>query len=291
MSPGKIFVLSTLAAVLLASLSYGQSATCTGWKTFKVANEWNTKPYGINGYGTVVGSTAGSGSTSPTAPAFVRYSGGGISTYLYKSQHTVFMRRNSQGVTVGYYYDSGGNAHGIVVSSSNVATVNYPDASETYLMGINYWGSIVGYYRPQGLSNVYGFELKNGKFIAIDFPNSFDTLLTGINDSGVIVGQYWNGSGVYESFVLRSGTYTTIKDPKATGGTFVSDINNSGWMVGDYINGETPQSFLYENGTYKDIPVPNTVEGHTNGINGSDYVTGEAYAKDGSSAGFIAHCQ
>ena len=291
MTPRNLYATAAFILLLLSTLSYAQTATCTGWKTFMVANEWNTRAYGINSYGTVVGGTAGPyGSTTP-APAFVRYSNGSISTFRYQNQFTTFSRRNAQGVSVGYYENSSGHYHGIVVSGSNVVTVNYPNASDTFPLGINYWGTIVGYYLLPGSINTHGFEFKNGQFISIKFPNSVDTIVESINDSSVMVGSEWPGSGVYEGFVLKNGTFVTVKDPKASGATFPTDINNVGTIVGDYISGVNPHSFMYISGVFKDIAVPNATQAKTNGVNGSNYVTGEAIASNGSSSGFIAHCQ
>lgn len=106
-----------------------------------------------------------------------------------------------------------------------------------------------------------------------------------------MVGDEWTGTGVYEGFIYKNGTFTTLKAPKATGATFAYDINNNGTTVGDYIVGVNPQSFIYINGTFKDIVVPSATQANTNGINGADEVTGEALVSNGSSSGFVAHCQ
>ena len=101
----------------------------------------------------------------------------------------------------------------------------------------------------------------------------------------------YNGTGVYEGFLLKNGTFTSIKNPKATGATFPTDMNNTGTIVGDYIVGVTPQAFMYSNGVFKDIKVPNAQPyANANGINDHNEVTGQVYTLDGSS-GFIAHCQ
>src|SRR5205807_6326866 len=102
---------------------------------------------------------------------------------------------------------------------------------DTGPLGINKWGTIVGYYQLPGSIRHHGFEYKNGKFYSIQFPNAVDTAVQSINDNGVMIGSEWTGSGVYEGFLLKSGTFTTIKAPKATGATFPYDINNSGNIV------------------------------------------------------------
>ncbi|HZR65663.1 MAG TPA: hypothetical protein VFA85_10980 [Terriglobales bacterium] len=292
--------LTVLMVFFISFVSFSaqaQTATCTGWQTFKrIDGRKNTRAFGINNFGTVVGGTdSGYHGTEP--PAFVRYPNGSITIFRYHGLQTTFSSRNSQGVTVGYYRGpqaSGvptGHVHGIVVYGSKVVTINYPKSSDTGPLGINKWGTIVGYYQLPGSTHMHGFEYKNGKFSSVQFPNSTDTVVQSINDNGVMVGFELQGSGVYESFILKNGTFTTIKAPKATGATFVYDINNSGVMVGDYIVGVNPQSFIYSNKFFKDIDVPNANPyANAFAINDHNQVAGEEFTVDGSS-GFIAHCE
>ena len=291
MASRNFYPAALILALFLTAFSYAQNATCSGWKTFKVANEFNTSPYGINKFGTVVGGTLGGYNSTNPAPAFIRYSNGSLTTYNYQHLHTVFTRRNGLGVTVGYYEDTASHLHGIVVSGSKVVTINYPNASDTAPLGINDAGVIVGYYLLRGSPNTHGFEYKNGKFYAIQYPNGVQTVVQSVNNKNVMVGGEWTGSGKYEGFILKNGTFTKFKDPKATGATFVYDINDSGTIVGDYIVGVYTQSFIYINGAFKDIVVPNAAQANTSGINIYNDVTGEAFVHSGASSGFIAHCQ
>ena len=285
------FFSTVIILLFLSVFACAQTATCTGWKTFTVPNQGGTQPYGINSFGTVVGGTAGVfGGTTPP-PAFIRYANGGITKFRYQNQYTFFTRRNAQGITVGYYQDSSGHSHGIVVYGSKVVTINYPKASDTFPLGINLSGTIVGYYDLPGSIHTHGFEYKNGNFMSIQFPHSTDTTLQAINDNGTIVGDEFSGSGVYEGFVLTNGTFAPFKDPKASGATFPADINNAGTIVGNYFAGVNPQSFIYSKGTFKDVVVPNATQASIHGINATNYVTGEAYPSRGNSDGFIAHCQ
>lgn len=251
---------------------------------------------GINDLGIVVGGT-NSDYHGTQPPAFTRYPNGKIQIFRYHDLYTTFNRRNSQGVTIGSYQGPAargvpdGHVHGIVIYGSQVATFNYPNASDTFPQGINKWGTIVGSYKMPGSNHEHGFKYTNGKFYSIDYPNAVDTTIASINDDGVMVGAEYTGSGVYEGFLrTKEGKFTAIKDPKATGATFPSDINNTGTIVGDYIIGLNPQPFLYSNGTFKDINVPNARPyGEVEGINDHNEVAGQVFTNDGSS-GFIAQC-
>lgn len=287
-----------LIAVPLLSMSpmmEAQTATCNNLTTFHFSYPLlRTLPGGVNRWGTVVGYTY---DPSGISQGFTRYSDGTLKFYSFpNSNGTAFDRRNAQGVTVGTYNDSTSahHAHGLVVSGSNTATVNYPGASVTILRGINYWGSIVGAY-VDSAGNYHGFELKNGKFTKIDYPGAVDTSASSISDTGVIVGWYDTGhSGTAshgQGFILQNGVYKTLDNPKGVGGgTYLNDINGSGVIVGVYFPTEVSQGFLYINGTLKDINVPNGSNTTVSGINGNGYVTGET-TLNGASTGYIMHCQ
>jgi hypothetical protein len=251
-----------------------------------------TLPSGINRWGTVVGETY---DAAQNTRGFVRYSDGSSKTYAApNSSFTSLSRRNAQGVTVGTYRDtsSAHHYHGIVVYSSSTATVNYPGASDTFLNGINYWGSIVGMYYDSA-RNSHGFELKNGKFTKIDYPGAANTVARSISDKGVIVGWYQTSTSPFDhGFVLRNGVFKTLDNPKGTGnGTDLQDINGSGVIVGNYWPNSVPKGFIYINGIFKDVVPPNsTYPATTTGINGYGYVTGEG-SLSGVNGGYTAHCQ
>lgn len=289
-------------SLLLAfsTISKAQTATCTNWNFFKAPSPaTQTNASGINRWNVVTGQTAQN--TTPQSKGFIRYADGSIKTYLFPSSvWTGLARRNSQGVTVGSYGDSSYNnyVHGLVISGSQTATIDYPGALSTWVTGINYWGSIVGYYfGPTGTIN--GFELKNGVFTRIHFPGAGLTQAESISDTGVIVGYYENklsngALGAPHGFVFAKGTYKTLDDPKGAlhyaYGTRLLDINASGVIVGTYHLNGNDYSFLYSNGTFKDIKVPNATTSTADGINGNGYIAGQGFV-NGASVGYVAKCQ
>jgi probable HAF family extracellular repeat protein len=61
----------------------------------------------------------------------------------------------------------------------------------------------------------------------------------GINDSGQIVGdyRYRNVTDTTRGFLDNGGSYTTLNDPFASGGTTRAfGINDQGQIVGDYVD-------------------------------------------------------
>jgi hypothetical protein len=279
-------VLLLLFALLFASaLCDGQTATCTNWTFFNTFN-----PSGINIWGTVVGSAQQS---DGSIAGYVRYSNGGTKKYIDPNaapptNWTFLTKRNKYGVTVGWYRDGSQNAHGLLLSGSSFATLDYPGAIETILMGINKWNSIVGFWGLGDFSQPYdGFKMwANGGVTAIHAPGAMQTNPAAISDTGVIVGWFVPRGAQApfpdHGFVLANGVYNTVDYPN-TNRTFLTDINSSGVIVGSWNGG----GFLYVKGKFKDVFGPHGETTGLDGINNDGYVTGTI----SGGPSFIAHCQ
>ena len=277
----------TLIAVLVLSVSFfchaQQTATCDRWTFFK-----SFSASGINRWNTVVGT----GTLSDVG--FVRYSNGGVTTYKFPNAiQTHFSKRNKFGVTVGDVDFT----HGLIVSGSSAATIDYPGAPQTILTGINKWNTMVGTYQYGDDADFgplwTGFKMwKNGSFTPIGGPpGAFNTNPTSISDTGIVVGWYVSDAVPFapdpkHGFVLANGVYKTIDYPNAFL-TSLNDINSAGVIVGLWIdtNGGFG-GFLFVNGKFKDVLGPNGETTAVNGINDYGYVTGTS-----SAGSFIAHCQ
>lgn len=300
--PSRLPLHSSFLLLFAAVLCDAQTATCTNWHLFNLPSaSANTNPSGINRWGTVVGNT--SGASLSTVSGFIRYSNGTFKTYVVPNGgRTLFTRRNAQGVTVGWA-DGGPGTEGLVLSGSNLVTIDYPGATGTILEGINYWGTIVGIWsntNPPFTGPWDSFKLKNGAYTAIKYPGSVTTNVMSISDKGVIVGyyNYYAFNGHYypdHGFTLTNGVYKTLDNPKASlaarNGTVLNDINSSGTIVGTYRPSDNlDRGFIFIKGTFKDVKVPNFPYSRVNGINGYGDVTGIAYGS-GSVTAYTAHCQ
>jgi probable HAF family extracellular repeat protein len=162
---------------------------------------------------------------------------------------------------------------------------------ESYLSGINGYGTAVGGYCPQGCNpetgqHGYTYDLKSGKIETISFPlTGAATTAYGINDAGTIVGGYCPNNSVCPSgafnptadgFIDTGGVFTTLNYPGANATTAFS-INDAGAIVGYYtINLTGPHAFLYEGGTFTNIDYP-----------GSNYTLALAINKAGVVAGYF----
>jgi hypothetical protein len=242
-------------------------------------------PMGINHFNTVVGGAYTANQNSEKG--FTRFSGGGISVFgAPNALFTQLNKRNKNGTSVGQYSAAGqpgfpgSGSHGLILTSSSQATLDYPGAGSTVLSGINLPNVIVGSALNTSTGGTFGFKHVNGTFTKIVFPNSVQTTITSINDNGVIVGSYEAGSfeNPFSGFILQNGTFKSLSYVPA-------DINNAGTIVsGNVIH--------FTNGTAKIVNVPSSNQTHVNGINDLGIVTGAAHfgGTPGTWKGFTATC-
>ncbi|HXU16107.1 MAG TPA: hypothetical protein VN708_13335 [Terriglobales bacterium] len=244
---------ATLArfAVLLAMASVAQAQTQASC-TFTMLDLPGPST-SINDFGTIVGGAGTKG--------YIRYAGGGVTYYSVPSaSSTSFNDRNNNGVSVGTYLSPGSQLpKGFMLDGSTPTSVVPPGATQgTYIGRINKWSSIIGYY---GTAQLHGFKrYSNGSFITLDFPGAASTTPTGQNDNGMVVGSVvgLKGSVAVNGFVYYKGQWATLNYPNAVI-TEPWGISNSGAIIGNAelfgMGAKVP--FLYQNGTFKFISVPN----------------------------------
>ena len=129
--------------------------------------------------------------------------------------------------------------------------------------GINKWGTIVGRYETPDLSGGHGFKRwNNGTTHTLDFPGALpgSTEPTGINDDGTVVGSYFTPDNSVHGFIFHNGHWATLDYPHASD-TVLVGITNAGKIIGNAFKNVSTTLFLYENGTFKVISVPNSDPG------------------------------
>ena len=164
--------------------------------------------------------------------------------------------------------------------------IDYPDAPNTGVFGINQSGEISGtFFDIKGVA--HGFTYAAGKFTSIDYPNAERTFGFGIDDTGRIVG-YFEKDDIIRGFMYDAGTFTAIDYPKARV-TRAYGINKSGQIVGAYQDTQhgPPHGFLLSGGKYTAIDYSGATRTEAFGINESGQVVG--YYTDAHSAvhGFL----
>ena len=143
---------------------------------------------------------------------------------------------NVYGTIAGVYWDADGAFHGVLRQGHDYDTpVNVAGARETYPLGINDNGEIVG-YSDTNPNLTHGFyRSANGQFTTIDVPNALATVTFEINDAGQITGYYVDASGNVHGFVETRGQFRNLDVPGAAS-TVATAINNLGVVAGEYFD-------------------------------------------------------
>ena len=212
---------------------------------------------------------------------------------------------NDRDEFVGYYDDAQAHFHGFSgrKGSTRYTPIDFPGATQTYLLRINNWGEMVGtYFDAQGYQ--HGFvripALWPGSspvFIPFDFPGAaqtqgiayelgtgLGTSSFGLNDWGQVTGQYADGDGVGHGFILSYDGFTSYTAPGSSsspgfyGGSALSDINDFDDLSGEYAdNAGKVRGFLASRGKFTPIDPPGSIGTELFGINNSREVCGFYY--------------
>jgi probable HAF family extracellular repeat protein len=152
---------------------------------------------------------------------------------------------------------------GFLYTNGTYTAISDPLGVDTYALGINNSGQIVGAYE-NSKSQLFGYVYQNGTYTTLDVFGSRDATAQGINDAGQIVGRYTVGD-VMSGFLYSNGSYTSIQPAYG--------INNSGQVVGTS-NNDPNLSFIYNKGTYTTLSVPGSTYTAAAGINDPGQVVG-----------------
>jgi len=266
-----------------------KKATCS-FTTFDAPAGYSfAQVNGISDDGTVVGQLEDKG--SGVLVAFSRSASGKYTLYQAPGSNlTWFSRRNSPGVNVGSYLDSKNppHVHGMAQSGSNMVEVNYPNATHTWLYGINAAGVVVGNFNKG--TTTKGFKLDGSKYTVIQYSGALLTTPEAINDNGLVVGSYSDGS-LYHGFVWQSGSFTTVDAANARFGTVLTDVNKSGVVVGNRLSADRAFGFIYKNGVFWNIVYAGAKNATAGGINSSGAISGQIYYSATNKQGYTAVCK
>jgi len=279
-----------VSLLLLSTVSYaGNQAACT-FTTFSAPAGYSLSQVNdVNDNGTVVGQVEDH--NSGAFVAFSRTADGKFTIFdAPNSIFTWFSSRNIADVNVGSYLDNGRvqHIHGLAQSGTNFVELNYPNATHTWVYGINGAGAVAGSFSKAGV--VKGFKLDNGKYTLIRYPSALATTPQAINDSSVIVGSYSDGA-VYHGFTWKNGSYNTIDYPNSRFGTVLTDVNNSGTIVGNHLSADRAFGFIYKNGAFASIVYAGAKNATAGGINSNGLISGQIFYSQTNTLGYTAVCK
>lgn len=151
--------------------------------------------------------------------------------------------------------------------------VDYPEAPNTGVFGINQSGQVSGtFFDLKGIAHAFTYQA--GKYTAIDYPNAERTFGFGIDNTGRIVG-YYIKDGLTHGFLYDAGKFTDVDYPKANSSRAYG-INASGQIVGSYQDTRdgSPHGFLLSGGKYTAIDFPGATRTEAFGINDAGQIVG-----------------
>ena len=223
------------------------------------------QPLGINDFSTIVGYAIFGTSigTSTGDSGLIRWANGGVTQVKGTNR---LVARNDHGISVGFdLKDQAVLVDGPTSSPTITPIVLDVNNGGVNPSGINKWGTIVGQYATPDFSSSHGFKrFNNGTTHTLDFPGALPngTWPTGINDDGTVVGFYFGSDRLTHGFIFHNGQWATLDYPHAVDTELVG-ITNAGKIIGNafFVGGFADLSrtlFLYENGTFKVISVPNS---------------------------------
>ncbi len=155
---------------------------------------------------------------------------------------------NDKDVSVGFYNDANGNAHGFTYDAKDGSfdAVNVAGFASVTTTAINNKGDIAGFAANGGADTSF---IKDGnKLEWLTGPKgAVSVQALGINSSDDVVGSFTDGTGAMHGFLFdeQSKSYTVIDDPNGVKGptamTVANGINDKGQIVGFYLdaNGNT----------------------------------------------------
>ena len=246
------------------------------------------QPNGINDFSTIVGYAIFGTATGDSG--LIRWANGGVTRVKGTS---VLVARNDHGTSVGWGLTL---FQAILVNGTTITPIVLDENKILYgLEGINRWGTIVGTYDDNsGFPSVkHGFKRWNtGTTHRLDFPGATPSSTTpeGINDNGTVVGQYADNNSFLHGFIFHNGQWATLDYPHAVATNLIG-ITNAGKIIGKARVASSDTLFLYKNGTFKVISVPNSVGPDLLSISlKQGLILGITDDRAGSPA-FIAQCQ
>lgn len=178
--------------------SHGWILSGSTSKTFDYPGQTNTELFGINKYGTIVGTY------NQQLKSFKLKNGVLSSIHFPNSTTTAALAISDMGVVVGRYTISGSNQyHGFVLANGVYKTLDAPNAVApgSYATDVNASGEIVGVvYTSNGLR---GYIYKNGTFTTYNVPNATMTKINGVNNVGTITGEFTDATFENAGFIRQ----------------------------------------------------------------------------------------
>ena len=213
---------------------------------------------------------------------------GVFTTYDFPdAQNTYFYALGNDGRAAGYYEDSNGLYHGVVLEDGELRQYDFPGAVETELWGISdATGALTGNF-----IDVSGVRRGFTGDKIIEAPGALETYADFVS-AGRLVGSYVDASGIYHAYIRSpQGDYISIELPDGPNLAyyFVHGINDAGTYVARAkVVDDIPRTYV---GTFvgrEELRFPGSVSTQGYNINQDGSIVGNYDTSDGRRHGFIA---
>ena len=282
------FFLSNAAAQTQDGLAFGAIADNYTFETIQVPGIDFLALTASSDFGDYAGYTKSADGEKYVAFTLI---GDVFTTYDFPgSENTYFYALGNNGNAAGYYEDSEGHHHGVVLENGELRQYDFPDSIETEIYGISdatgaMTGNIVG---ADGVRR--GFT---GERI-VEVPGATATYADFINASGMLLGTYIDENGIFRRYAYtQEGEWLFFPIPNAEHLEYVFLHGITDAWVGVYrakTPGDVPRTYVGNIADeLKELRVPGSVVTEGWNINQDLSVVGYYETADGKRHGFGAN--
>ena len=204
------------------------------------------------------------------------------------AQNTYFYALGNDGRAAGYYEDSDGLHHGVILEDGELRQYDFPDAVQTEIYGISdATGALTGsFIDASGVRR--GFS---GNTI-VEVPGASATYADFVSALGTVIGSYIDTDGIYHGYVRAPDGRFIFGDVLEVSNLeyfFVHGINDVGVIVvRARAVADIPRTYIGRFGQIHELRFPDSVSTEGWNINRDGSVVGYYDAPDGQRHGFIA---
>ena len=212
-----------------------------------------------------------------------------FTTYDYPgSQHTYFYALGNDGRAAGYYEDSDGLHHGVILENGELRPYDFPGSVQTEIFGISDATGVLTGNWTDATGVRRGFS---GETI-VEVPGAVATYADFVSGSGAIVGSFINSDGVYKGYGRAPDgrfAFVDVVEGSAVDWLFIHGLNDVGVIVvRAKAAGDVPRTYVGRYGQLRELQFPGGVSTEGYNINQDGSVVGYYGTADGQRHGFIA---